>query len=64
MTRAALKWILSHDAVTSVIPGFKTVQQVEDNLAAMNVPEFSESELEKLREFYQLEVHDSIRGPY
>jgi aryl-alcohol dehydrogenase-like predicted oxidoreductase len=64
MTRAALKWILSHEAVSSVIPGFKTVKQVEDNLAAVNVPAFSDQELEKIRSFYKNEVHDHIRGPY
>ncbi|WP_163539510.1 aldo/keto reductase [Gracilibacillus sp. YIM 98692] len=64
MTRAALKWILSHDAVSSVIPGFKTVQQVEDNLAAIDTPDFSNEELDKLRTFYQQNVHDAIRGPY
>ncbi|SER91093.1 Predicted oxidoreductase [Gracilibacillus ureilyticus] len=64
MTRAALKWILSHDAVSSVIPGFKTVKQVEDNLAAVDVPDFSENEMEQLRSFYDAEVHKHIRGPY
>ena len=64
MTRAALKWILHHDAVTSVIPGFKTVKQVEDNLKAIEVPAFTEEELEQLRQFYVKEVHEHIRGPY
>ncbi|UOQ87250.1 aldo/keto reductase [Gracilibacillus salinarum] len=64
MTRAALKWILSHDAVSSVIPGFKTIKQVDDNLAAMKVPEFTETELERLQNFYKNDVHDHIRGPY
>lgn len=32
MTRAALKWILEHEAISCVIPGFKNVAQVEDNL--------------------------------
>lgn len=64
MTRAALKWILHHDAVTSVIPGFKTVKQVEDNLKAIEVPPFTDEELEQLRQFYLKEVHDHIRGPY
>jgi aryl-alcohol dehydrogenase-like predicted oxidoreductase len=64
MTRAALKWIMSHDAVTSVIPGFKTVKQVEDNLAAIDVKAFSQEELDRLTEFYQENVHTHIRGPY
>lgn len=64
LTRAALQWILSYDAISSVIPGFKTVKQVEDNLAAVEVPPFTEEELQQLHTFYQDEVHDSIRGPY
>ncbi|UOQ50085.1 aldo/keto reductase [Gracilibacillus caseinilyticus] len=64
MTRAALKWILSHDAVSSVIPGFKTVKQVEDSLATMEVPDFTETELKRLQNFYKNDVHDHIRGPY
>ncbi|MDX8045130.1 aldo/keto reductase [Gracilibacillus sp. S3-1-1] len=64
MTRAALKWILSHEAISSVIPGFKTVKQVEDNLAAVDVPAYSEQELAKLQAFYTKEVHEHIRGAY
>ena len=64
MTRAALRWILDHDSVTCVIPGFKTVQQVEDNLQALNVPSFSEEEKERLTEFYKNEIHPFIRGAY
>ncbi|WP_082235706.1 aldo/keto reductase [Halobacillus massiliensis] len=64
MTRAALKWILQQQAVTSVIPGFKNINQVKDNLEALHVPEFTDSELEKLRNFYEGEVHENIRGVY
>ena len=41
MTRAALRWILDHESVSCVIPGFKTVKQVEDNLQAVDVPLFT-----------------------
>lgn len=64
MTRASLKWVLQHEAVSSVIPGFKNVKQVEDNLAAVNVPDFSEEELARLEKFYQEKVHVHIRGSY
>ncbi|WP_078551474.1 aldo/keto reductase [Bacillus alkalicellulosilyticus] len=64
MTRAALRWILDQESVTCAIPGFKTVKQVDDNLEATNVPEFSEAELQKLHNFYQEEVASLIRGPY
>jgi len=64
MTRAALKWILESDAISCVIPGFKNVKQVEDNLAALDVPPFTTEELSKLRAFYLAEVEGHIRGPY
>lgn len=64
MTRAALKWILEQDAISSVIPGFKTVKQVQDNLKALDAKDFTAEELDKLANFYQQEVHPAIRGPY
>ena len=64
MTRAALRWILDHDEITTVIPGFKTVKQVEDNLQATEVKSFSEAELKQLSTFYQQEIHPTIRGAY
>ncbi|WP_186575972.1 aldo/keto reductase [Aquibacillus kalidii] len=64
MTRASLKWILEHDAISSVIPGFKNVKQVEDNLETVNVKSFSEQEMDKIKTFYEEEVRDHIRGPY
>lgn len=64
MTRASLKWILEHEAVTSVIPGFRNVKQVEDNISAINSPGFSSIEREKLEDFYWKEVHPFIRGAY
>jgi aryl-alcohol dehydrogenase-like predicted oxidoreductase len=64
MSRAALKWILAQDAISCVIPGFKNVRQVEDNLGALSVPAFTNEELAKLSDFYQKEVHEHIRGAY
>jgi aryl-alcohol dehydrogenase-like predicted oxidoreductase len=64
MTRAALRWILESDAIACVIPGFKNVRQVEDYLAALDVPSFSSEELTKLREFYLANVEGNIRGAY
>ncbi|MFF2446359.1 aldo/keto reductase [Neobacillus sp. NPDC058068] len=64
MTRAALKWILEFNSVSCVIPGFKNVKQVEDNLGVLKVPSFTEDELTKLQNFYLEEVENYIRGPY
>ncbi len=64
MTRAALRWILDNPEITCVIPGFKNVRQVEDNLAAQDVPSFTSSEQERLKSFYAEQVHEHIRGSY
>ncbi|WP_068783969.1 aldo/keto reductase [Paenibacillus phocaensis] len=64
MARAAMRWILDQPEVTCVIPGFRNVRQVEDNLGAIDVPSFSADELKRLALFYQEEVAKHIRGAY
>jgi len=64
MTQAALRWILDHDSVSTVIPGFKSVNQVEENVKAVELASFSPKELEMLASFYQEEVYTHIRGAY
>ncbi|TDQ42746.1 aldo/keto reductase [Aureibacillus halotolerans] len=64
MTQAALRWILDHEEVTCAIPGFKRPEQVEDTLKAIDVPSYSEKELQDLAEFYKQHVHHHIRGAY
>ncbi|WP_273835359.1 aldo/keto reductase [Guptibacillus sedimenti] len=64
MTTAALKWILEHKEVSCVIPGFKNSDQVKQNLKAVEVPDFTKEEMEKLKAFYEQEVHELIRGAY
>ncbi|MGT2929097.1 aldo/keto reductase [Streptococcus dentasini] len=61
---AALKWILQQSGVTSVIPGFKSVQQIDINLQAANTKPFSEDELKRISDFYWSSVHEHIRGAY
>ncbi|OXM86549.1 aldo/keto reductase [Paenibacillus rigui] len=64
MTRAALRWILDSPHITCVIPGFKNVAQVEDNLGVVSVPSFTSEELARLQSFYEEKVHAHIRGAY
>ncbi|RCX16756.1 aryl-alcohol dehydrogenase-like predicted oxidoreductase [Fontibacillus phaseoli] len=64
MARASMRWILDHPEVSCVIPGFKNVRQVEDNLGTLDVPSFSPGEAGRLREFYRGEVAEHIRGGY
>ena len=46
-------WLLHQDAVTSIIIGAKTMEQLEDNLNAVNI-ELSAQELGQLDEVSQL----------
>lgn len=64
MTRASLKWILQHDEISCVIPGFKTVAQVEDNLQTENLSAYTKEEMQKLATFYQEKVRREIQGAY
>lgn len=64
LASAALRWILDQEAVTCAIPGFKNVRQIEQNLSALETKSFSDEELMKLRNFYEVSVKDYIRGPY
>jgi aryl-alcohol dehydrogenase-like predicted oxidoreductase len=49
LPQAALKFALAHPAVSSVIPGIRTVAQAEANCAASALPELPGALLEKLR---------------
>ncbi|SEN66801.1 Predicted oxidoreductase [Mesobacillus persicus] len=64
MASAALRWILDQKEITCIIPGFKNVKQVEDNLLALDTKPFTTEEQEKLQRFYNEKVKDFIRGPY
>ncbi|MEK5478468.1 aldo/keto reductase [Paenibacillus sp. FSL R5-0407] len=64
MARASMRWILDHPEVSCVIPGFKNVRQVEDNLGTLEVPSFTPEELERIRDYYLSQVAEHIRGAY
>ncbi|WEK54146.1 MAG: aldo/keto reductase [Candidatus Cohnella colombiensis] len=64
MTRASLRWLLDHESISCVIPGFKNTRQVEDNLAALHVPSFTDEEMNRLSTFYKEQVHAHIKGSY
>ena len=45
MAQLALSWILSHEEVSVIIPGAKTVAQVKDNAAAGEAPLLTQDEM-------------------
>ena len=52
LAQAALRFVLSHPAVSSVIPGIRTVRQVDDN-AEVSGKRLPAEDLERLRQLYQ-----------
>ncbi len=64
MAAWAIRWILDHPQVTSVIPGASKVAQVESNVAASNLSPLSTETHQKLRKLYDEEIYGAIRGHY
>jgi aryl-alcohol dehydrogenase-like predicted oxidoreductase len=58
MPQAALRFVLQHPGVSSVIAGAKSIEQVEDNAGAAGVPPIEGAELARA-----LAVADTIRTP-
>ena len=64
MAQWAIRWILDHPAVTTVIPGASKVSQVESNISASTLPPLPEATFSALRKLYDEEIHAKIRGVY
>ncbi|GGA40129.1 aldo/keto reductase [Pelagibacterium lentulum] len=61
MTQFALRWILDHKAVSSIIAGVSRPEQIAVNVEAGDLPELPRSVHETLAEFYQSRVREHIR---
>ena len=64
MVLFALRWILDHKAVTTIIPGASSVEQVKTNAAAADLEPLGIEVHEKLNKFYEQDVVQFIRGSY
>lgn len=60
LAQTALKWILLHKEVSTVIPGASRVEQVESNLKAMELPDLNEDDLEFIETIYDEYIRDSV----
>ncbi|MBE7169870.1 MAG: aldo/keto reductase [Williamsia sp.] len=60
----ALRWILDHPEVTTVIPGATKITQVNSNIASSTLPPLSAELHRTLRELYDNEIRKEIRGHY
>ncbi len=64
MARTALRWILDHEAVGTVIPGASSPEQARSNASVSDLPPLPDELHERLRAFYLDRVAANIRGPY
>ncbi len=64
MAAQALRWILDHPAVSTVIPGASTVAQAVDNTAVCRLPPLSAQLHQRLADFYRESVFPHVRGQY
>lgn len=60
----ALRWVLDHPAVSSVIPGATKTEQIAINSTASDIPPLASQTHEQLRQLYDSEIHSLIRGRY
>jgi aryl-alcohol dehydrogenase-like predicted oxidoreductase len=64
MATQALRWILDHDAVTTVIPGATKPEQTRMNALASELPRLRDEVHALLRELYEKEIGPVVRGRY
>ncbi|WP_354702158.1 aldo/keto reductase [Paraconexibacter sp. AEG42_29] len=56
----ALRWILMHDAVSTVIPGARTPEQAAGNAAAAELPALSDEAMAAVARVYQERIAPSV----
>lgn len=59
----AIKWILMHDGVTSVIPGASNAGQVVSNIRAAQIPELSTEQMAGVKKIYETYIKETVH-PY
>ena len=63
MANFAMRWILDHEEVTTVIPGASSAQQVIQNVNASTIAPLSSESHNLLYELYQSKIANLIRCP-
>lgn len=64
MAQWAIRWILDHPEVTTVIPGASKISQANSNVEASGLTPLSADVRQQLRKLYDEEVKVQIRGHY
>lgn len=56
----ALKWILQHEAVSCIIPGASSAQQVDSNLSALNENDLTAEQMNAVQRIYEQYIKPSV----
>ena len=60
MAQFTLRWILDHDAVSTVIPGSTSPEHIRDNVAAADLPAPSDGQRATVDEVYEEHVREHV----
>ena len=60
MAQFTLRWILDHDAVSTVIPGSATPEHIRENVAAADLPRLSADRHAGVREVYDESIREHV----
>ncbi len=60
LAQLALRWILSFEAVSTIIPGAKTVEQARENAAAAELPALPEETMRRISELYRERIAPQV----
>jgi len=60
LAQLALRWILMFPEVSCVIPGAKNCSQIEQNIAASNLPAVTEAEMARVKEIYEKYIKQDV----
>ncbi len=64
MAQMSQRWILDFPAVTTIIPGASKSAQVQANVSVSALAPLGDDLHAQLRDFYESEVKEFVRGPY
>lgn len=62
VAQLALRWILMHPAVTCAIPGGRRVTQIDENMAAADLPPLSPVTMKALADIYDRYARPTVHG--
>lgn len=64
LVQFALRWILMHAAVSTVIPGIKSATQARENAAAADLAPLPASTMERVTAIYESKIKDLVHHRY